>query len=39
MVNFSQKIFFKIFKVVNIYLKQQKEKKIKIYFLMVIIAC
>ena len=25
MVNFSQKIFFKIFKVVNIYLKQQKE--------------
>ena len=39
MVNFSQKIFFKIFKVVNIYLKQQKEKEIKIYFLMVIIVC
>lgn len=39
MVNFSQKIFFKKIKVVNIYLKQQKEKEIKIYFLMVIIAC
>mgnify|MGYP000747589356 CR=1 FL=1 len=39
MVNFSLKIFFKIFKVVNIYLKQQKEKEIKIYFLMVIIVC
>jgi hypothetical protein len=39
MVNFSPKIFFKIFKVVNIYLKKQKEKEIKIYFLMVIIVC